>query len=206
VLHAVAASETAAACPSCGVFSTVVKGQVSTSPRDIPYGDNRIMVRWTKIRWTRCELTRRWVRGSIRGTPGSSTWPAPSASPGKRRDHRGRKLDPEWANRRRLLRARERLSQSSFARMWNTIVDEDPLAQILSVWIAKEELNTLLSTVRTGGDPHLTRHRHPVARNQRLHPHRHHQRPHRGLQPPRQTGQTRRMRIQACPVKIEDDM
>jgi transposase len=72
----------------------------------------------------------------------------------ERRDHRGRKLDPEWANRRRLLRARERLSQSSFARMWNTIVDEDPSAQILSVWIAKEELNTLLSTVRTGGDPH----------------------------------------------------
>jgi transposase len=53
------------------------------------------------------------------------------------RDHRGRKLDPEWANRRRLLRARERLSQSSFARMWNTIIDEDPSAQDLSAWIAK---------------------------------------------------------------------
>ena len=74
------------------------------------------------------------------------------------RDHRGRKLDPEWANRRRLLRARELLSQSSFARMWNTIIDEAPSAQILSAWIAKEELRTL-STVRTGGDPHLTRHR-----------------------------------------------
>jgi transposase len=75
------------------------------------------------------------------------------------RDHRGRKLDPEWANRRWLLRARERLSQSSFARMWNTIIDEDPSAQDLSAWIAKEVLRTLLSTVRTGGDPHLTRHR-----------------------------------------------
>nr|WP_275580506.1 transposase [Mycobacterium riyadhense] len=31
--------------------------------------------------------------------------------------------------------------------------------QILSAWIAKEELRTLLSTVRLGGDPHLTRHR-----------------------------------------------
>ena len=89
------------------------------------------------------------------------------------RDHRGRKLDPKWANRRRLLRARERLSQSSFARMWNTIIGEDPSAQILSAWIANEELRTLLSTVRLGGDPHLTR-----------------QRPHRGLRPPRQTGQT----------------
>jgi hypothetical protein len=37
--------------------------------------------------------------------------------------------------------------------MWNTIIDEDPSAQILSAWIAKEELRTLLSTVRTGGDP-----------------------------------------------------
>jgi hypothetical protein len=36
------------------------------------------------------------------------------------RDRRGRKIDPEWANRRRLLRARERLSQKSFAKMWNT--------------------------------------------------------------------------------------
>ena len=36
---------------------------------------------------------------------------------------------------------------------------EDPSAQILSAWIAKEELRTLLSTVRVGGDAHLTRHR-----------------------------------------------
>jgi transposase len=75
------------------------------------------------------------------------------------RDRRGRKLDPEWANRRRLLRARERLSDKSFAKMWNTIVSEDDTGQILSAWIAKEELRTLLSTVRVGGDAHLTRHR-----------------------------------------------
>jgi transposase len=43
--------------------------------------------------------------------------------------------------------------------MWNAIVDEDPSGQILSAWIAKEELRTLLSTVRAGGDAHLTRHR-----------------------------------------------
>ena len=76
-----------------------------------------------------------------------------------RRGRRGRKIDPEWANRRRLLTARERLSGKSFAKMWNRISDEDPSAQILSAWIAKEELRTLLSTVRVGGDPHLTRHR-----------------------------------------------
>jgi transposase len=74
-------------------------------------------------------------------------------------DRRGRKIDPQWANRRRLLTARERLSDKSFTKMWNRISAEDPSAQILSAWIAKEELRTLLSTVRIGGDPHLARHR-----------------------------------------------
>jgi transposase len=75
------------------------------------------------------------------------------------RERRGHTIDPEWANRRRLLGARERLSQKSFAKMWNQITAEDPSAQILTAWIAKEELRTLLATVRLGGDPHLTRHR-----------------------------------------------
>jgi len=55
--------------------------------------------------------------------------------------------------------ARERLSQKNFVKMWNTIYDEDPSGQILSAYIAKEELRTVLSTVRCGGDPHRTRHR-----------------------------------------------
>jgi transposase len=75
------------------------------------------------------------------------------------RERRGRKVDPEWANRRRLLTARERLRGTSFATMWNRIQDEDPTAQILTAWIAKEELRTLLATAKVGGDPHLTRHR-----------------------------------------------
>jgi hypothetical protein len=58
-----------------------------------------------------------------------------------------------------LLTARERLLDKSFAKIWNQITTEDPSAQILSAWIAKEELRTLLSTMRLGGDPHLTRHR-----------------------------------------------
>jgi hypothetical protein len=48
------------------------------------------------------------------------------------RDHRGRKIDPEWANRRRLLRARERLSEKNFTTMWNAITSQDDSAQILS--------------------------------------------------------------------------
>ncbi len=324
VVHAVTASETAAACPSCGVVSTSVKARVTTSPCDIPYGQDRIILRWNKTRWRcredycergsftesiaqvpararttgrlrtqigaaigdaarsvaevaaahgvswptahrafiahaeaeltepqptrvigidetrrgkprweRCAQTRRWVRvdpwdtgfvdlagsqgllGQREGRTSAAVinWLAerpdafragvefvaidPAAvyatairAPGllpnattvvdhfhlvklandavtkvrrrvtwDLRDRRGRKLDPEWANRRRLLRARERLSDRSFAKMWNAIVAEDDTGQILSAWIAKEELRTLLSTVRIGGDPHLTRHR-----------------------------------------------
>ena len=51
VVHAVTAGEAAAACPSCGVVSTSVKARVTTSPRDIPYGQDRIVVRWNKTRW-----------------------------------------------------------------------------------------------------------------------------------------------------------
>ena len=324
VVCAVTAQETAAACPSCGVFSTSRKERTTTSPRDIPYGQDRIIVRWSKSRWrcredycergsfteaipqvppraratarlrtqigaaigdaarsvaevaaahrvswptahrafvdharalltepapttvlgideTRrgkprwqfCTDAKRWVRvdpwdtgfvdlagnqGLLGQQPGRTSsavieWlgrrspefragvefvaidPAavyakairtPGLLPNATivvdhfhlvklgndaltkvrrrvtwdlRDRRGRKLDPEWANRRRLLRARERLSDKQFATMWNTITENDPSAQILSAWIAKEELRTLLSTVRRGGEAHLTRHR-----------------------------------------------
>jgi len=324
VVHAVTASEAAAACPSCGVVSTSVKARVTTSPRDIPYGQERIILRWNKTRWRcredycergsftesiaqipararttgrlrtqigaaigdaarsvaevaaahgvswptahrafithaeleltepqptqvigidetrrgkprweRCAQTRRWVRvdpwdtgfvdlagsqgllGQREGRTGAAViewlrertpefreaiefvaidpaavYASAIRTPGllpnattvvdhfhlvklgndalttvrrrvtwELREHRGRKLDPEWANRRRLLRARERLSDKSFTKMWNAIVSEDHTGQILSAWIAKEELRTLLSTVRVGGDPHLTRHR-----------------------------------------------
>lgn len=75
------------------------------------------------------------------------------------RSRRGRALDPEWAHRRRLLRGRERMSDRGFARMWNEIDVQDPSAQILSAYIAKEELRTLLSTAGEGGDRHRTSHR-----------------------------------------------
>ena len=55
------------------------------------------------------------------------------------KDRRGGKIDPEWANRRRLLRARERLSDKQFTTMWNQVHAEDPSAQILSAWIAQFE-------------------------------------------------------------------
>jgi len=320
VVHLATAEESATACPGCGVVSTSVKARVSTSPKDIPYRQDRITLRWNKIRWRcredyckrgsftesiaqvprrartagrlrsqigaamgdatrssvaevaaahqvswptahrafvahadsaltepwptavlgieetrrgkprweQCAVTGRWVRidpwdtgfvdltgdqgllGQREGRTGAAVidWLSerseafragvafvaidPAAvyasairTPGllpnatlvvdhfhlvklgndaltkvrrrvtwDMRDRRGRTIDPEWANRRRLLPAREYLSDKHFAKRWNAIVAEDNTGQILSAWIAKEELRTLLSTVRVGGDPH----------------------------------------------------
>jgi len=74
-------------------------------------------------------------------------------------DRRGRKTDPTWANRRLLLRGRERLSGAALARMWNGCVDNDPTGQILSAWIAKEELRALCATAAAGGHPSEIRRR-----------------------------------------------
>src|SRR4051794_9232982 len=53
VAHVVTDAEAAAACPSCGVISTSVKGHARTRPRDIPYGDAALRLVWHKRRW-RC--------------------------------------------------------------------------------------------------------------------------------------------------------
>jgi transposase len=66
----------------------------------------------------------------------------------QQRGRRGRAADPEWANRRRLLRARENLTEQAFTRMWNALIDHEPTGQILTAWIAKEELRTLLACAR----------------------------------------------------------
>jgi transposase len=63
VVDVVTNEPTAAACPSCGVVSTSVKDYVVTSPKDIPYCEERIVVRWNKIRW-RCREDY-WERGSF---------------------------------------------------------------------------------------------------------------------------------------------
>src|SRR5512144_2702765 len=68
---------------------------------------------------------------------------------------RGRRTDPAWGNRRRLLRARERLSERAFTRMWNELIDADPSGELLAAWIGKEELRALLATARRGGQRRL---------------------------------------------------
>ncbi len=53
VVHVVTADEAAASCPDCGVVSRSVKEHATTSPKDIPYGRDGVVVRWHKTRW-RC--------------------------------------------------------------------------------------------------------------------------------------------------------
>jgi transposase len=69
-------------------------------------------------------------------------------------DRRGRAVDPVWANRRLLLRGGERLSARALRRMWNGCLDNDPTGQILTAWIAKEELRRLLHAAGRGGHRH----------------------------------------------------
>lgn len=66
------------------------------------------------------------------------------------RGRRGRAVDGEWVNRRRLLSAHERLRPASFVRMWNRCLEADPSCQILTAWIIKEELRKLLSLHASG--------------------------------------------------------
>ncbi len=67
----------------------------------------------------------------------------------EQKGRRGRAVDPAWANRRRLLTAKQRLRPNAFAAMWNSLIDADQSGQILTAWIAKEELRTLLALART---------------------------------------------------------
>lgn len=49
---------------------------------------------------------------------------------------RGTVRDPAWANRRRLLRGRERLSEQACARMWTEILAQEATGQLLAAWAA----------------------------------------------------------------------
>jgi transposase len=67
------------------------------------------------------------------------------------RGRRGRKADPEWLNRRRLLRAAERLTEAQRARLVAALDAADPNGDILAAWIAKELLRDVLACTATGG-------------------------------------------------------
>jgi transposase len=67
------------------------------------------------------------------------------------RGRRGRKADGEWLNRRRLLRAAERLTDDQHARLVAALAAADPAGNILAAWIAKELLRDVLACATTGG-------------------------------------------------------
>jgi len=72
---------------------------------------------------------------------------------------RGTAKDPIWAKRTRLLRGDERLSPEAFTKIWNGLVQGEPSGQILTAWIAKEQLRKLLALAKTGGVRHDVAHR-----------------------------------------------
>jgi transposase len=75
------------------------------------------------------------------------------------RGRRGRKKDPEWAARRRLLLGYERHTSDSFTRMWNALVDAgDPGIEVLHAYVVKERLRDLLA-LPTTADRELIAHR-----------------------------------------------
>jgi transposase len=76
------------------------------------------------------------------------------------RGRRGRDSDPEWKIRNLLRRNRENLTPTAFAKLWNTLIDlGDPGVTILTAWIAKEELRSLLALAGTHPDRSMISHR-----------------------------------------------
>lgn len=69
------------------------------------------------------------------------------------RGRRGRKRDPEWAGRRKLLLAHERLEPAAFAKVWNALIDAgDPDIEVLHAYTVKESLSFLLALSGTNPD------------------------------------------------------
>ena len=56
-VHVVTADPSAAACPVCGVFSISVRQHRTTRPKDLPYGEAPLRVRWRKAQY-RCREPR----------------------------------------------------------------------------------------------------------------------------------------------------
>ena len=72
-----------------------------------------------------------------------------------RRGRRGRKIDPEWAQRNRLLRAGESLTAEESAKMHAAMRVADPSGGLEKCWQGKEKLRSLLALAGTGPDRSL---------------------------------------------------
>ena len=74
---------------------------------------------------------------------------------GEHEGRRGRKVDPAWRVRRRLLTGHEHLRPETFVAMWNALIDtSDPGVEILGAYIVKEDLRALLALAGTHPDHH----------------------------------------------------
>jgi transposase len=69
-----------------------------------------------------------------------------------RRGRRGRKIDPEWAQRNRLLRAGETLTDDEAAKMHDAMRVADPSGGLEKCWQGKEMLRQLLALAGTDPD------------------------------------------------------
>ena len=69
-----------------------------------------------------------------------------------RRGRRGRKIDPEWAQRNRLLRAGENFTDDEAAKMHDAMRVADPSGGLEKCWQGKEMLRQLLSLAGTDPD------------------------------------------------------
>jgi transposase len=67
------------------------------------------------------------------------------------RGRRSRNADPQWHNRRRLLRGAERLTNTQRDRLIAALNAADPNGDIQAAWIAKELLRDVLACTATGG-------------------------------------------------------
>ncbi len=75
------------------------------------------------------------------------------------RPGRGRKKDPEWAARRRLLLGYQRDNTEALTRIWNALIEAgEPGLEILHAYIVKEQLRRLLA-LPTTADRELISHR-----------------------------------------------
>jgi transposase len=52
VVHLLTDDPSEGACPACGVVSTSVRQRRTTRPRDLPYGEQALVVRWHKTQWS----------------------------------------------------------------------------------------------------------------------------------------------------------
>jgi hypothetical protein len=73
-VHVATADGTAVACPACGVSSTSPKQNVTTRPKDLPYGEAALELRWHKRRW-RCRES--WCRRKTSPSRSPRCHPAP---------------------------------------------------------------------------------------------------------------------------------